>query len=383
MKKWRKFILRFLNNNSAEGSGTNIVKKTAFIIPSLNSGGAEKVVSIWSSELSMLSKDVCLFVLYKTENEYPTYGNIRKIYLSENYEEHCKKSFLRKKRELRRKLKEEKIRVAIPFVTYTGIITTLACLFSGIKVVETIRIVPNSSPANRKIRAIRNLSVFMAARCIVQNAAQREYFPKFMHKKFLVQPNPVHNSFFEVAPHPPEKDRLLFVTAGRIEEQKNHIMLCNAFKKACEKYGNIYLNIYGEGSRTEKISEYIKKLGLLEKIKMCGRTSNMPETLQNANAFILSSDYEGMPNALMEAMAAGLPCISTDCPTGPSDIIENNKNGILVPVNDEEAMEKAICFFVENYEEAFKMGIEAKKSMKQKFEASANAKTLFEFIESI
>jgi len=359
------------------------LKKTAFIIPSLNSGGAERVVSIWSSEFSMLSEQVYLFILYKTDNEYQTYGNIKKIYLSENYEKHCKKSFFQKVKELREKFKELKIDVAIPFISYVGMMTTLAAVFSKTKVVETIRILPESTPAKKRARLLRNISVFMAKRCLVQNAAQREYFPKFMHKKFLVHPNPVHNSFFEVEPQKPEKDRLLFVTAGRIEKQKNHIMLCNAFKKACEKHKNIFLNIYGEGKMFETISGHIKEKEMQDRIKMCGRTSDMPETLQNADAFILSSDYEGMPNALMEAMAAGLPCISTDCPTGPSDIIEHRKNGLLIPVNDEEAMVKAICFFVENYEEAFKMGIEAKKTMRERFCASVNAKALFDFIEGI
>jgi glycosyltransferase involved in cell wall biosynthesis len=101
--------------------------------------------------------------------------------------------------------------------------------------------------------------------------------------------------------------------------------MIKAFSKACEKNKDIHLSIYGTGedSYIAKLKELIKEYDVQGKIELMGRTSNVSEVLKNADAFLMTSDYEGMPNALLEAMATGLVCISTDCRTGPKDMIDN------------------------------------------------------------
>ena len=103
----------------------------------------------------------------------------------------------------------------------------------------------------------------------------------------------------------------------------------------------------------------------------------------NTDLFILSCNAEGMPNSLMEAMAVGLPCISTDCPTGPSDLIDNEINGVLIPVDNEEALINAVNNMIYNPKEAYQMGKRAKEKMKSNYAANVSARKLLKFLNEI
>ena len=110
-----------------------------------------------------------------------------------------------------------------------------------------------------------------------------------------------------------------------------------------------------------------------DRIFVLGRTKDLPEKYAASDAFVLNSDFEGQPNALMEAMFAGLPCISTDCPDGPSDLIEDGVSGLLVPVGDREAMRDALVFMMKHPVQANDMGKKAKAFMTENFNAKAIA----------
>ena len=137
-----------------------------------------------------------------------------------------------------------------------------------------------------------------------------------------------------------------------------------------QKTGNMAatLTIYGRAHKDfawveEELRKQICQLGLTERVFLPGKETDMERRYEEADAFLLSSDYEGCPNALMEAMAAGLPCVSTDCPTGPSMLIQNNRNGLLVPVGDVESMAYAMEYLSVHPQEAEQLGRAAKQSM--------------------
>ena len=125
-------------------------------------------------------------------------------------------------------------------------------------------------------------------------------------------------------------------------------MLIRAFTDAVRstEYESVTLEIYGDGELEMKLKKLVRKLGMEGRISIPGRTKAPPEKYAASDAFVLSSDFEGQPNALMEAMFAGLPCISTDCPDGPSDLIEDGVSGLLVPVGDQDAMRDALVFMM-------------------------------------
>ena len=160
-------------------------------------------------------------------------------------------------------------------------------------------------------------------------------------KKSVIIPNAINPAFIR-KPHEGEKEKCI-VAAGRLSEQKNFKLLIDAFALISEEFSDFSLNIYGKGPLEEELREYARSKQLEARVKFMGYVDDMPEQLEKATAFVLSSDFEGMPNALMEAMALGLPCVSTDCPCGgPSYLINTDENGILVPVGDAEKMAVAM-----------------------------------------
>ena len=112
-----------------------------------------------------------------------------------------------------------------------------------------------------------------------------------------------------------------------------------------------------------ELKDMIARYHLEDRVFLVGRVTDIEAKYEEADAFVFSSDYEGCPNALMEAMAVGLPCISTDCVTGPSMIIESGKNGFLVPVGDVEAMSRAMEYLIEKPQAANALGMAARKRM--------------------
>ena len=152
------------------------------------------------------------------------------------------------------------------------------------------------------------------------------------------------------------------MSVGRLNKQKNYPLLLRSFKDLHSEYAEYKLVIYGDGPERQSLEALIKDLGLSEVVLLPGAINNVPEVIYNASLFVLPSDFEGMPNALMEAMALGLPCISTDCPCGGArELIENDKNGLLVPVGDEKSIVSAIRFMLNNPEKAKQMGMNAMK----------------------
>ena len=119
-------------------------------------------------------------------------------------------------------------------------------------------------------------------------------------------------------------------------------MLLDAFARIKQEFPAYTLTIYGEGPFREELQNRIKLLDLTDSVDLPGQVQNVFECIADAELFVLSSDFEGMPNALMEAMALGTVCISTNCRTGPKDLIDDKENGFLVPVNNEDALANAI-----------------------------------------
>ena len=176
---------------------------------------------------------------------------------------------------------------------------------------------------------------------VFQTKEAQEYFDKKIQKKSVIIPNPINEEFI-CEPYNGEREKKI-VTVGRLEEQKNHKMLIKAFSKLPEGLSEYKLIIYGEGSLRPELEKQIKELNLLGRVFLPGQVDDVKNRIYKAGLFVLSSNYEGMPNALMEAMALGVPCASTDCPCGgPRFLIKNEYNGLLYNVNNELELKLAI-----------------------------------------
>ena len=147
------------------------------------------------------------------------------------------------------------------------------------------------------------------------------------------------------------------VTVGRLDENKNQAMLIHAFAKIVSEFPTMRLIIYGEGRNRPQLEQLVAEKGLQDRIELPGSITDVADHIANAKIFTLTSNTEGMPNSVIEAMALGLPVISTDCPCGgPAALIENEVNGILVPVGDAYALSDAFRKILSDEAFAQKLG---------------------------
>lgn len=247
----------------------------------------------------------------------------------------------------------------------------LSAIFSKTRILYAIRNNPEIGALKKRDMRRLKLAYCMADAVWIQTEDQRRFLPERAWGKTFVVHNVLDRRFLEIPRR--EKERICrFISAGRIAPQKNQKVMILAFAEMLERTGNeeATLTIYGRFQEhhpetAAQLRALIIRFHLEERITLPGRVSDMEAAYEQADAFVFSSDYEGCPNALMEAMAAGLPCISTDCPTGPSDLIDSGKNGLLIPVGDVEAMSLAMEYLIENPQQANRMGMEAKQRMRE------------------
>ncbi len=345
-------------------------KKICFVIPSFSFGGAERVVTVLSSQLAREGYDVSVIKYFEVSDEYPVDDRVKVFNVSRGTESmYHALSFAEKIRRIRKILKEIRPDYVVPFLSHVATRTFFAGLGMPIKMIQTIRIAPNIAPASRLLRAFRNFLIAVSYVTFVQTETQKEYFPRWMHKKIVILPNPVSQSMLESSPVY-QGQTTKIVSMGRLTLQKNFEMLIRSVVELKNTGYPVTLDIYGEGELHQSLQQQIDELSCQDICRLQGRTSDVPNVLKNASLFVLPSNFEGMPNALMEAMAVGLPCISTDCETGPGELLADGK-GLLVPVNDQSAMTEAIKALVETPQAATEMGRRAKEYMSEVYSPAA------------
>lgn len=160
-------------------------------------------------------------------------------------------------------------------------------------------------------------------------------------------PNAVDFLSFEKIDINAERKKTI-IGIGRLEEQKNFSSLIRVFYKVYKKYPDWSLEIYGKGNLHERLQLEIDKFELSDCVHLMGVSNEINKVFQNSGIFVLSSLYEGFPMVIVEAMASGCPVVSYDCPNGPSDLINNEINGLLVENQNEEKLYEAILKMIEN-----------------------------------
>lgn len=228
-----------------------------------------------------------------------------------------------------------------------GIYTLVALLGTGIPVYVSERNNPWVMPDVKITRLLRKIMYPFAEGIIFQTEMAKSFFPDSIQRKGIVLQNPVDAGRIP-AQYTGEREKVI-VGSGRLFKQKNFPLLLRAFARFSEHHPEYSLRIFGEGYMQEELEALTKELNIAEKVDFAGKSRNLLNEMNSAAMFVLSSDYEGMPNVLLEAMCMGMPVISTDCPSGgPRELIEDNRNGLLVPVGDVTAMCSAMEKMADN-----------------------------------
>lgn len=310
------------------------MKKITFILGSMNRGGAERVISILSNDYAEKGWKVDIVLLLYNTVAYELNSNIHIVDFSGSTTSRNKRVLYWLK-SIRHYIKTEQPDIVLSFAARINILTQLACV--GLK--QKIFVSERNDPyydGRSKIIDIATVIFYPKANAVVfQTKRAMGYFPKL--KNGIIIANPI-----AVKQYACKNSSKKIVVVGRLTEQKNHKMLFRAFTQVIKEFPEYVLEVYGQGELENELKILTKELEIQNKVFFMGNVSDIHEHISDAELFVLSSNYEGLSNALLEAMMMGLPCISTDC-AGSDEYIRDGKNGLLVPVGDGNAMAKAIC----------------------------------------
>lgn len=260
---------------------------------------------------------------------------------------------------LRREIVRSRPDVVVSFLTSTNIFTLAAALGLGLPVVVSERIDPNVEPIARRWERLRRWLYPMAAAVVVQTGAAAAYFARSPRARVHV----IHNA----VQVPPAGDiralasRRLVLGMGRLAAQKRFDRLIESFSALAEQFPDWDLEIWGEGPEREALTSLIAERQLTTRISLRGQTDRPYDQYRRADIFVLPSDYEGFPNALCEAMSCGVACVSTDCPSGPSEIIRNGIDGCLVPLTEAAGLSATLRQLMSNEGERRRLGEAARQ----------------------
>lgn len=322
--------------------------KIMFCTSSMGKGGAERVISILSNNF-IKSNEVSILVNTDKNIAYELDKKIKIISLDNKYYKNNLIRNLYRIINAKRILKKERPNIIISFLPMPSFRILLANKKFRIPVIISDRNDPKQEYKSKISNILMKWLYPKAKGFVFQTNEQKKYFNEEIQKKSVIIFNPIKESFLENSNIKLEERENTIINIGRLVPQKNQEMLIEAFEKISKEYPEYKLKIFGTGPLKEELQEKINNLNMKDKIFLCGLTDNIKEELEKSKIFVLSSDYEGMPNSLIEAMAVGCTVISTDCPCGgPKELIKNGSNGILISVNNENELQNSLKDLFEN-----------------------------------
>jgi len=336
-------------------------KKITFIIPSLVFGGAERVLVHLINHLNKEKYSICLVLFedildYKEDLHFS--GEI--VYLDKK----SRWDFFKLILKLRKTMKTYQPDTILSFLHYTNIITVMASLFlrRKFKLIICERSYPSKYLPKVRLRHLikwlmrftyRKADIILAVSKSIARVLEEDFNIKSEKIKTIYNPvileeiktkcqKEIKHPFFE------DERTQIIMGVGRLVEEKRFDRLLRTFSLVRKKRDRVYLIILGEGELRKELENLSLELRVDKWTDFVGFQSNPYAWIRKADIFVLSSDFEGFPNVILEAMACGTPVISTDCQSGPNEIIVNGQNGILVPTEDEKALAEAILKLLTN-----------------------------------
>lgn len=341
--------------------------RIAFCLGGLNKGGAERVVSNLANYMAK-DNEIIIIITKLDKIEYELDEKVKVFVLDNN--SNNKINIIRNIKiliKMKKILINNNTDVAIAFLQEP--IARLLFLkkfnrkIRKIKTIISMRIDPNHAFNSFKNRL--SLSLYnMADGIVFQTEEAKQFFNKRIQKKGIIIPNAINPIFYDLRKKTKRKNVL--VSVGRLTKQKNYPMLINAFSIVSKRYKDYTLEIFGDGVLKQELQNLIDSLDLKNKILLRGNVKNIKDEIYNARLFILSSDYEGLSNALMESLALGIPTISTDSDGGGAKmLIKDGINGILVPKDDYRYLATKISDLLDDENLSNKLSMNAIESMKK------------------
>jgi GalNAc-alpha-(1->4)-GalNAc-alpha-(1->3)-diNAcBac-PP-undecaprenol alpha-1,4-N-acetyl-D-galactosaminyltransferase len=321
-----------------------IKQKIGFLIYNLGPGGAERVLSTLANNFTDRF-EVHIITLVNCQYFYPLKKSIKKHYCREkeisksNFFSSLKSNITLYKN-IKALLKSEQIDLLVSFMTTSNVLGCLAANSLNIPCIISER----TNPFKRKPNFIwKNLIKFSYPKSdyiVVQSSLVKTYYEKIIDvNKIIILPNPLSIELINLKKTPSNRDNII-LNVGRLVKSKNQDLLIRAFANINNENWKLYF--IGDGPLLKEYEDLVDNLNQNDKIIFIGKTNDVANYYNRSKIFAFTSMYEGFPNALIEAMYFELACISTDCPSGPAELIEHNKNGVLIPIGDQNQLEKQL-----------------------------------------
>lgn len=337
------------------------MRRILIFIHSLSSGGAERVAANLSRYWAEQGQKVTIVTLAGTEQDfYSLDPRVQRIALnlageSENLGAALVAN-LRRIRMLRRILRREQPDVVLSMMTTANVLAALAAKGLSCPLIISERIHPPQLPLGRIWEMLRRWSYGWSQAVVALTRESADWLRQHTTaRRVVVIPNAVP---WPLPSQPPvikpqslfTDSRKVVLAVGRLAPQKGFELLLEAFARVAHERQDWDLFILGEGPERQLLEGLAKSLGISDRVYLPGRVGNVGDWYARAQFYVLSSHFEGFPNTLVEALAAGCPAVSFDCETGPRDIIRHETDGLLVPPGDVQALASAMVRLMDNKE---------------------------------
>lgn len=349
------------------------MRKILLLVSSMGAGGAERVAATLANAWASRGDQVTLMPTFSGRGDcfYELSTNVNLVYLADLVSIR-KRRFVNqfaRLRALRRFMGTDRPDVVVSFLSNVNVAAVVALSGLGIPVIVCERIDPFVMPTSRLMRLACRFTYSLADALMVQtHAVASKYASSGMAlRRVRVIPNPVPAQILDIQHRTGAGVTRRLLSVGRLDEQKQFGVLIKVFANLARHNTSWSLRIVGEGPLRSTLQQQIAALGLAGRIELPGRAMNIGEELAEADAFVLTSEYEGFPNALLEAMAVGLPCVTFDCPSGPREMSMDGRVALLVPVNDEQALGVALERLMLDADLRHSLGSRARASVIERF----------------
>ncbi len=338
-------------NNYCHRKSCGVRMNVIFVCSSLNGGGAERVAVNLANGFAKNGHSVIFFTRYKTNDCYSLDGSVVRLFPD-------REGLVNQILSIRRLLKFRDVDLLLTFTDVPNVIAFMAWHFykKSSVFIPTVHTNIKARDArlvrNFKFRVIRFLHKLACRNSssvvAVSSGAAAELIDYYGVKREKVATiwNPVIDDELEVLNGHVMNEassQVRLVAAGRLTEAKNYYLMLDSVKILDKKWPNKFvLDIYGEGELREDLELYSNNIGLGKNVNFKGFVDDLQSRLLNYSVFVFSSNWEGFGNVLVEALTAGVPIVSTDCPSGPREILADGRFGRLVPVGDAVSLSAAI-----------------------------------------
>nr|WP_291997847.1 glycosyltransferase family 4 protein [Candidatus Accumulibacter sp. ACC012] len=348
------------------------------MLSSLNAGGAERVATTLCNAWATRNDSVTLVPTFSGGGEpfFPVDKRVKLIYLSSlvGVRTGSGKRYLARLLALRRLVREAAPDVVVSFLPNVNIAALAATAFTGVPCIVCERSDPSQMPVSRLWRVACNRFYRLADLVAVQTEAVASGIGLLYGglRRIVVVPNPLPEAVMKVrAELGLARERRTLLSLGRLSAEKQVGQIVEIFSSLAEDYPDWDLHVHGDGPECEALQAQIDALSLRERVFLKGGSNEPWSVMAEADAFVMNSRFEGFPNAMLEAMGVGLPCVVADCPSGPREISANGRDALLFSPGDVEGFRGALARIMGEPAMRLRLGDQAREGVIERYSLEA------------